>query len=58
MRGKPSGSVLPESTFVKIDNWLKKRKIMKRKFGLQHRRGLEELPDLKICTFKLEINER
>jgi hypothetical protein len=39
MRGKPSGSVLPESTFVEIDNWLKKRKIMKQKFGLQHRRG-------------------
>jgi hypothetical protein len=38
MRGKPSGSVLPESKFDEIVNELKKRKIMKQKFVLQHRR--------------------
>jgi len=39
MRGKPSGSVLPESTFVENYNLLKKKKIIKQKFGLQHRRS-------------------
>lgn len=39
MRGKPSGSVLPEGKLSKIINWLKKRKIMEQKFGLQHRKG-------------------
>jgi hypothetical protein len=43
MRGKPSGSVLPESTQERIVNWLKKRNIMKQKFGLQHRRGNKKI---------------